>query len=143
MYKTKVGIWTKSSMSYNPGDANSSYCKCLACKDDVIGAVGRMHDHWAKCKKRPRSIGWLNKGFQPSRKSAKSAPVLSSTMHLSADAGSSIRSVPEPQNSSLYSTSGRQHFVMMTKGKMRKLHQLFAPAVHRTAMPFFAFDYQA
>ena len=90
----------------------------------------------------PRSIGQSDEGFQPSRKSVKSAPALSLAMNLSADAGGCIRTVPEPQNPSLFFTGGRQHFDIMTKGEMRKLHELFTRAVHCTAIPLLDFKHQ-
>ena len=91
----------------------------------------------AQCKKRPAPLA--SKGFQPTQKSANLTPVFSSAMHFLADAGSIMRTVPP--NPSLFFFCGRQHFDIMTKGEKRKLHQLFACAVHRTAMSFAGFEY--
>ncbi len=68
MGKPKDAIWEKLGACYRQGDARSMYCKCSFCNESVIAAVGRMRDHYAGCKKRPRSIGQLEAGFQPSRK---------------------------------------------------------------------------
>ena len=40
--------------------ARLMYCKCSACNESVVAAMGRMRDHYAGCKKRPRSIGVLD-----------------------------------------------------------------------------------
>ena len=44
------------------GDVRSMCCKCFACNEPVIAAVGRMRDHDDGYKKRPRSIGQLDVG---------------------------------------------------------------------------------
>ena len=62
MGKPKDVIWEKFRACYRHGDARSMYCKCSACNEPVISAVGRMHNHYDGCKKRPRSIGWLDVG---------------------------------------------------------------------------------
>jgi hypothetical protein len=71
MGKTKDDIWFKFGQPYKQGDAKLSYYKCSVCDEPVIAIVGRIRDHWAKCKKRPCAISQLDAGFQPSRKSAK------------------------------------------------------------------------
>jgi len=110
----------------------------------VIAAVGRMRNHWAKCKKRPRAIGQLDVGFQSSRKSAKTWTMQSSSAHSSAgNGGSTVGELVEPLNPSPFVTSGCQHFDSLKKGELEKLHQLFAYGVHCMAMPYFAFEHPA
>ena len=62
MGKPKDAIWEKFEVCYRQGDARSMYCKCSACNEPMIAAVGRMHDHYIGCKKQPRSIGQLDAG---------------------------------------------------------------------------------
>jgi hypothetical protein len=58
----------------------SKYSKCLSCDEPIIAATARMRDHWARCKKRPQSIGQLDSGFQPeSRRRQRLAHSSSST----------------------------------------------------------------
>ena len=71
---TKRGRGFQSSFRpYQPGghggeeSMKSKYCKCSACDEPVIAASARLQDHWDRCKKRPRAIGQLDAGFQPSR----------------------------------------------------------------------------
>jgi hypothetical protein len=68
MGKPKDAIWEKFGACLRQGDVRLMYCKCSACNEPVIAAVGRMHDHYVGCKKRPQSIGQLDAGFEPSRK---------------------------------------------------------------------------
>ncbi len=106
MGKTKDDIWSKFGQSYKQGDVKSSYCKCSACDEHVIAAMGRMHDHWAKCKKRPRTIGQLDAGFQPSQKLAKTWTVQSSSAHSSVgNGGSTVGELVEPLNPSPFFAS--------------------------------------
>jgi hypothetical protein len=110
----------------------------------MIATTGRMHDHWAKCKKRPRAIGQLDAGFQPSRKSAKTWTVQSSSTHSSTgNGGNMVGELVEPLNPLPFFTSDRQHFDSLKKDKLEKLHQLFTHGVHHTAMPYSAFEHSA
>jgi hypothetical protein len=144
MGKSKDDIWENFGESYKQGDAKSNYCKCSACDEPVIAAAGRMRDHWATCKKRPRAIVQLDAGFHPSRKSAKTSAVQSSSAQYSAGDGSSTAGeLVEPLNPSPCFTAGRHHFDSLKKGKLEKLHKLFARAVHRTATPYSAFEHPA
>jgi hypothetical protein len=112
------------------------------CDEHVITATGHMRDHWAKCKKRPRAIGQLDAGFQPSRKSAKVWIAQSSSAHSSTgNGGSTIGKLVEPLNPSPFFIGGRQHFDSLKKGKLEKLHQLFAHGVHRMTMPYSTFEH--
>ncbi len=94
MGKPKDAIWEKFGTCYRQGDARSMYCKCSSCNEPVIAAVGRMHDHYAGCKKRPWSIGQLEAGFQPSRK--KMVPL---TVSSSAPASSNQSKSVSPNDS--------------------------------------------
>jgi hypothetical protein len=144
MGKTKDDIWFKFGQSYKQGDAKSSYCKCSACDEHVIAALSRMRDHWVKCKKRPRTISQLDAGFQPSQNSAKTWIMQSSSTHSSTDnGGSKVGELVEPLNPSPFFTSDCQHFDSLKKGELKKLHQLYARGVHRTAMPYSAFEHLA
>jgi hypothetical protein len=144
MGKSKDDIWSKFGQSYKQRDAKSSYCKCSACDELVIAAVGRMCHHWAKCNKRPCAIGQLDVGFQPSQKLAKIWIVQSSSAHsLVGNGGSTIGELVEPLNPSPFFTDGRQHFDSLKKGKLKKLHQLFTRSVYCTAMPYSAFEHPA
>ena len=60
MGKPNNAIWEGFGACYRHGDAMSMYCKCSACNEPVIAAVGRMRYHYVGCKKRPWSIlvGW-------------------------------------------------------------------------------------
>jgi hypothetical protein len=99
-----------------------------------------MRDDWATCKKRPRAIGQHDAGFQPSRKSAKTSAVKSSSVHSPAGGGGSTAGdFFEPLNPSPFYTAGRQPFDSQ-KDELEKLHELFARAVHRTATPYSAFE---
>ena len=62
MGKPKDAIWEKFGACYRQGDARSMYCKCSAYNEPMIAAVDRMHNHYAGCKKQPRSIGQLDAG---------------------------------------------------------------------------------
>jgi hypothetical protein len=136
MGKTKDDIWSKFGQSYKQGNAKSNYCKCSACNEPVITAMGYICDHWAKCKKHPYAIGQLDVGFQPSRKLAKTWTVQSSSAHSSVgNGGSTVGELVEPLNPSPFFTSGCQYFDSLKKGELEKLHQLFACGVHRMAMP--------
>jgi hypothetical protein len=74
--RSKGEIWKRFGEVYQPAGGvpgeeptnKSMYCKCSACDEPVVAASGRLRDHWDKCKKRPRAIGQLDAGFQPSRK---------------------------------------------------------------------------
>jgi hypothetical protein len=73
----------------------------------MIVAVGCMCDHWAKCKKRPRTIGQLDAGFQPSPKSIKTWIVQSSLEHsLAGNGGSTVGELVEPLNPSPFFIGG-------------------------------------
>ncbi|CAK9207872.1 unnamed protein product [Sphagnum troendelagicum] len=142
MGKTKDNIWSKFGQSYKHGDAKLSYCKCSACDEPVITTAGCMRDHWAKCLKHPHAIGQLDAGFQPSRKSAKTWIVQSSSAHsLAGNGGSTVGELVEPLNPLPFFISSRQHFDSLKKGKLEKLHQLFTCNVHRTAMLYSAFEH--
>ena len=103
-------------VSSKPGDAKVSYWKCSACDDAVIAAVGRMLDHWAMCKKRPRSIGQLDEVFQPSREVGKVGASVGVGDAFVGECWRNMRTVPEPQNASLVFSGGRQYFYILTKG---------------------------
>jgi hypothetical protein len=47
----------------------------------------------------------------------------------------------EPLNLSPFFTSGCQQFDSLKKDELEKLHQLFTHGVHRTAMPYSAFEH--
>ena len=100
MPKVKDPIWNKFGAVFVVGDSKSGYAKCLACQDPVIAAAGCMRDHWAKCKRRLQSIGQLEAGFTPSRKSAKSLSGRSAALADSFSTASGVSSVPVvPMNS--------------------------------------------
>jgi len=137
MGKPKDVIWEKFGACYRQGDARSMYCKCFSCNEPVITTVGRMRDHYAGCKKRARSIGQLEAGFQPSRK--KMVPL---TVSSSAPASSNqSKSVSPNDSEDDFFSGGRKHFDFLKKDEQQKLDTLFARAVHRTAMPFVAFEH--
>ena len=125
-------IWEKFGACCRQGDVRSMYCKCSACNEPVIAAVGRMRDHCVGCKKRPWSIGQLDAGFQPSRKKMVLLTV-SSSVPASNNVSKSVS--PNDSEDNLFS-GGRKHFDLLNNDEQQKLDILFARAIHRTAMPF-------
>ena len=139
--KPKDDIWKMYSEPFSSNESKSKHCTCLACNSAVIAAAGRLRDHWAKCKKRPRAIGQLDAGFQPSRKSVKSE-------HSSNDAASTSvarSSVGGRVVDTFIAGGGRQYqyFDSMSGEELANLQQLFARAVHRTSTPFAAFEHES
>ena len=132
MGKPKDVIWEKFEACYRQGDVRSMYCKCFACNEPVIAAVGRICDHYVGCKMRPWSIGQLDAGFQPSRKKMVSL-IVSSSVPASNNQSKSVS--PNDSEDDFYS-GGRKHFDYLKNDEQFKLDILFARAIHRTAMPF-------
>jgi hypothetical protein len=174
MTKGKDEIWEHFGEPYNPVEDNeesekkkSRYCNCSACNMSVIAAAGRLRDHWAKCTKRPRAIGQLDAGFQPSRKKNTSSQkhqsphVLSSVRSVGSTVAHSCQQSSSSQSglgayspsgdtvevqlgrTSSFFSGGRQHFDFLKPFEQEKLNVLFARAVHRTATPYSAFDHPA
>ena len=139
MGKPKDVIWEKFEACYRQGDVRSMYCKCFACNEPVIAAVGRICDHYVGCKMRPWSIGQLDAGFQPSRKKMVSL-IVSSSVPASNNQSKSVS--PNDSEDDFYS-GGRKHFDFLKNDEQFKLDILFARAIHRTAMPFAAFEHPA
>lgn len=170
MARPKNVIWECFGEPYAPPplddgvlSTKSKYCRCSACDEPIIAATARMRDHWAKCKKRPRSIGQLDCGFQPESRQRKRLAHGSSnswsqqesphtanswsqlTAASSSQAGLGAYSptgdtVNSGADSSSLFSGGREHFDHLKPGENEKLNVLFARAIHRTATPFSAFD---
>jgi len=99
------------SAEFTHGNSKSKYCKCLACEDFIIAAAGHLRDHWAKCKKRLRTISQLDAGFQLSWKSSKSSHssevcagsqkscMMSSACSMTGDGTNTTENLIEPLNS--------------------------------------------
>ena len=120
MGKPKDAIWEKFDACYRQGVARSMYCKCFACNKPVITTVGRMRNHYVGCKKRPRSIGQLDAGFQPSRK--KMVPLtISSSVSASNNRSKSVS--PNDSEDNFFS-SGRKHFDFLKNDEEQKLDTL-------------------
>lgn len=178
--RPKGKIWEKFGEVYLPAGGlpgeepanKSKYCKCSACDEPVIAASGRLQDHWQKCTKRPRAIGQLDAGFQPSRKVAKHShehrgdnvaeqqegwSQVSRTTDRSSNVGTTVATPRSLQHglgsfspsgdtnieSPSFFSGGRQHFDSLKAGETKKLHVLFARAIHRTATPYAAFGHPA
>ena len=117
MWKPKDAFWEKFDACYMQGDARSMYSKCFACKKPVIAAVGRMCDHYAGCKKRSRSIGHLDAGFQPSQK--KMVPL---TVSSSVPASNNwSKSVSQNDSEDDFFSGGQKHFDFLKNDEEQKL----------------------
>jgi hypothetical protein len=165
--RNKSAIWSKFGAVYKPpggvddgDDGNKSkYCKCSACDEPAIAASGCLRDHWEKCKKRPRAIGLLNAGFQPSQKKAAKKPrhdndlspestacsssarnMWSNMTKAQSGLGTFFPSGNTVGDSSFFS-GGRQHFDSLKAGEAQKLNMLFSHAIHCTATPYSAFEH--
>ena len=149
----------------NVGLKKLKYCKCNACGDARAAACGRLRDHWAKCKMRPKTIGQLDAGLKPSRVMMKQFKLFSSSSSLltGATSGSSqlglggtsplqgdidstverTRNQSSPVSSTSFYSGGREHFDFLKPGEREQLNVLLARAIHRTATPYSAFKHPA
>lgn len=168
--RPKDAIWGNFGDPFHPvigaGAASKArYCKCNACNEPIIAASGRLRDHWARCKKRPRAIGQLDAGFKPmstktkkyksscsssststalSRSTASSSQVGLGTLSPSGDTVIAGTTIPSSSSlSSCFFSGGREHFDFLKPGEIEQLNVLFARAIHRTATPYSAFEHPA
>ncbi|DBA02205.1 TPA: hypothetical protein N0F65_004840, partial [Lagenidium giganteum] len=101
---------------------------CLACDEHVITA-GHLRGHLLARTKRPRSVGKLDLNFRVGKRATQSGLAEAPTALPVADA-------------STYD-NGLQHSDFLTSAENTRLQQLFARAIHTTAMPYQAFNHPA